>query len=81
MPRPDEQSPTPTPPSGAASWRQVIPGIGLVFGAGLGVVISLLVSTAPTALVIGVMVGAGLGLVVGAMARSHVGVDSRQTPP
>ena len=43
--------------------------------------VSLLVSTAPAAMVIGVIAGAGLGLVIGASARGHVGGDGAETRP
>ena len=75
------EEPSPTSPSGATGWRPVLPGIGLVLGAGLGLVIALLVATAPAAMVIGVLAGAGLGLVIGASARSHVGGTGTQTRP
>ena len=67
---------TPTSPSGTTSWHPVLPGIGLTFGAGLGLLVALLLSTAPIALVIGVAVGAGLGLLVGAVARGLVDTPS-----
>lgn len=75
------EGPSPTSPSGAARWQPVLPGIGLAMGAGLGLVVALLVSTAPGALVVGVLVGAGLGLVVGAIARGQpVGGGSETRP-
>lgn len=76
MARPDE--PSPTSPSGATGWRQALPGIGLVFGSGLGLVVALLVSTAAAAPVFGLLAGAGLGLVIGASARGHLGGDNPQ---
>lgn len=79
MSRPEKR--TPTSPSGSTSWHPVLPGIGLALGAGLGLLIALLLSTTPAALVTGVTVGAGFGLVVGAVARAQVGVDDPETHP
>ena len=78
MPRPEEPSPIPTSPSGTTGWHRVLPGIGLALGAGLGLLIALLVSTAPAALVTGVTVGAGLGLIIGAIARAQVSGDGTE---
>ena len=52
------------------SWHDVWPGLGLAIGAGLGLVVALLVSTASVAVVTGMAVGAGLGLIVGAVVRA-----------
>ena len=78
---PPAEGPSPTSPSGATGWQPALPGIGLALGAGIGMAVSLLVSTAPAAMVIGVIAGAGLGLVIGASARGHVGGGGAETRP
>lgn len=54
--------------SNSRDWRDVMPGLGLVLGAGLGLLVGVLVPDATDALALMIIGGATLGLVLGSMA-------------
>ncbi len=76
MPRtPDPERPS-APRSGPTAWHQQLPGIGLVFGAALGIAVAALSSADAAGVTAGVLIGAVLGLLTGSIARTRVGDDA-----